>query len=91
MAQRKETAKADEKAVADPAPAEKLNEASGAIAEPEAIEGVDVEHESVDNNPRAGTNSDQNRIDFNDPARRRPNDKDFAGMGIDPAPYGKAK
>lgn len=91
MAQRKETAKADEKAVADPAPAEKLDEASGAIVEPEITGGVVVEHESVDNNPRAGTNSDQNRIDFNDPARRKPNDKDFAGMGIDPAPYGKAK
>lgn len=76
--------------IADPAPAPELDEASGAIVEPEIVQDVDVEHESVDNNPRAGTTAEQNAIDFNDANRRKPNDPDFVGMGLDPTPYGKA-
>ena len=40
---------------ADPDPATELQEASGAIIEPAIIGAVDVTHESVDANPRAGT------------------------------------
>lgn len=31
------------------------------------VPDVDLEHPAVDNDPRAGTTVDQNRIDFNDP------------------------
>lgn len=40
---------------------------SGAIVEPEVLESVDLNHVSVDNNPRSQTNAVQNQIDFNDP------------------------
>lgn len=33
----------------------------------QVVPDVDPEHPAVDNDPRAGTTIDQNRIDFNDP------------------------
>lgn len=45
-------------------------EASGAVIEKSATKLI--EHPSVDNNPRAGTTSDMNRIDFNEPAGLTP-------------------
>ena len=78
-----------ENGTADPAPATTLNEASGAIAEPEALEAVDLTHEAVDANPRAGTSAEQNGIDWNDAKRASPQDKGFAGQGLDLSVYGK--
>lgn len=75
--------------VADPAPASALEDASGAIIEPAITDAVDVAHESVDANPRAGTTATQNGIDWNDPKRVRPDEPDFTGQGIDPAVYGR--
>ena len=40
-------------------------EASGAPHQ--IVPDVDVNHPAVDNDPRAGTSVEQNRIDFNDP------------------------
>jgi hypothetical protein len=34
---------------------------------PRQVTDIDVSHPAVDNDPRAGTTADQNRIDFNDP------------------------
>jgi hypothetical protein len=34
---------------------------------PRQVTDIDVAHPAVDNDPRAGTSVDQNRIDFNDP------------------------
>lgn len=31
------------------------------------VDDVDMSHPAVDNDPRAGTTAEQNRIDFNDP------------------------
>lgn len=76
---------------ANPAPATAADvEASGAIIEPSIKDAIDVDHESVDNNPRAGTSALQNAVDWNDANRRTPADRDFAGQGLDPAPYGTA-
>jgi len=36
---------------------------------PHQVTDIDVDHPAVDNDPRAGTTVDQNRIDFNDPIR----------------------
>ena len=80
----------DPHGVADPAPASGLEDASGAIIEPAIIDAVDVAHESVDGNPRAGTTTTQNSIDWNDPKRMRPDEPDFTGQGVDRAVYGKA-
>lgn len=44
-------------------------DASGAFVEPEIKSRIDVDHPAVDNNPRAGTTVNQNRIDFNDPTK----------------------
>lgn len=53
------------KKAADPKPATTFSP-SGA---PEQTVGdVDPAHPAVDNDPRAGTTADQNRIDFNDPS-----------------------
>lgn len=76
--------------IADPAPATKLDEASGAIIEPEIAQAVDVAHESVDANPREGTTAKQNAADWNDAKRARPDDAEFAGQGLDLSVYGKA-
>ncbi|MCO6386356.1 hypothetical protein [Aliihoeflea sp. 40Bstr573] len=70
-------------------PAQGMDGASGAIIEPAVTQGVDTTHPAIDNNPREGTTVGQNTRDMNDPRRRRPNDRDFAGQGIDPTPYGK--
>ena len=40
-------------------------EASGAPSQ--VVSDVDPSHPAVDNDPRAGTAADQNKIDFNDP------------------------
>lgn len=40
---------------------------SGAIVEPGVTDAIDVSHPAVDNNPRADTTVNQNKIDFNDP------------------------
>jgi hypothetical protein len=34
---------------------------------PRQVTDIEVDHPAVDNDPRAGTTVDQNRIDFNDP------------------------
>lgn len=80
----------DVRGVADPAPAAALEDASGAIIEPAITEAVDVSHESVDANPRAGTTATQNGIDWNDPKRVRPDEPDFTGQGVNRSVYGKA-
>ncbi|MGF7152504.1 hypothetical protein [Novosphingobium gossypii] len=41
--------------------------ASGAIVEPEILEGIDTSHPAVDANPRAEVPKQSNQIDFNDP------------------------
>lgn len=43
--------------------------ASGALVEPKIIADIDTAHPAVDDNPRANTTADQNRIDFNDPTK----------------------
>lgn len=86
-----EIAAAAPNAVADPAPAPALDEASGAIVEPEITTAVDVSHESVDANPRIGTTALQNGIDFNDAKRASPSDPGFAGQGIDRSVYGRVE
>lgn len=35
---------------------------------PDQVTDFDLSHPAVDNDPRAGTTADQNRIDFNNPA-----------------------
>jgi hypothetical protein len=82
-------AKDETKGVADPAPATKMDSASGAIIEPEIKDGVDLSHPAIDSNPRKGTTAEQNARDMNDPYRRKPNDEDYVGQGLDPTPYGK--
>ena len=74
--------------VADPAPAPALEDASGALIEPEVAQAIDITHASVDANPRAGTTAVQNAVDWNDPKRVRPTDPQFAGQGIDRSGYG---
>lgn len=76
-------------APADPAPATDLNDASGAVVEPEILDAVDLTHASADANPREGTTAAQNQIDWNDPSRITPEDPGFAGEGLDLSVYGK--
>jgi hypothetical protein len=59
-----EPAKADESKPANIAPATGFNP-SGA---PDQVTDIDVGHPAVDNDPRAGTTVDQNKIDFNEPS-----------------------
>lgn len=75
-------------AIANPAPATELDSASGAFIEPAIVQGVPVDHPSVDNNPRRGTSAIQNGADFNDPTRRTPDDPKFVGQGLDRSVYG---
>jgi hypothetical protein len=42
-------------------------EGSGAYVEDGMKKAIPVDHPAVDNNPRAGTTVNMNRIDFNDP------------------------
>lgn len=42
--------------------------ASGALIEPAIVAGVDTAHPSVDDNPRADSTADMNRIDLNTPS-----------------------
>ena len=88
---RAETLALDGGAVADPAPASELTEASGAIVEPAIVDAVDVTHEAIDANPRSGTSAVQNAIDLNDAKRANPTDPGFAGQGIDMSVYGTPK
>jgi len=78
-------------APASPAPATDLENPSGAIMEPALARSVDLSHESVDANPRAGTTAVQNATDWNDAKRAKPQDEDFAGQGLDRSVYGKGK
>lgn len=48
------------------APATQIDTAG---APQQIVPDVDMDHPAVDNDPRAGTTADQNRIDFNDPTR----------------------
>ncbi len=75
-------------AITNPAPATKMDAASGAFIEPEILEAIPVDHPAIENNPRAGTSAIQNGGDFNDPRRRHPSDPDFAGQGLDMSVYG---
>ena len=52
------------KSTASPPEAATEFEQSGA---PVQSTKIDLNHPAVDNDPRAGTTADQNRIDFNDP------------------------
>lgn len=63
------TSKASSGAPNDPAdiPPADTFEASGAIIEPAAKDGIDLAEPAVDSNPRAGTTNEMNRADFNDP------------------------
>ena len=45
-------------------PADKIDTAG---APQQIVPDVDMEHPAVDNDPRAGTTTEQNKIDFNDP------------------------
>ena len=74
---------------APPAGAQGMDSASGAIMEPAIRQGVDTGHPAIDGSPREGTDPAQNARHMNDTRRRRPNDRDFVGQGIDPTPYGK--
>lgn len=82
--------KVNTKAPESPAPAQQMDSASGAVIEPEIKDGVDMSHPAIDSNPRKGTTARQNARDMNDPSRRTPNDEDYVGQGLDPAPYGKS-
>ena len=53
--------KADDNGVA---PATTVNPSG---APDQIVPDVDLDHPAVDNDPRANTTADQNRIDFNDP------------------------
>ena len=46
-------------------PADKIDTAG---APQQIVPDVDMEHPAVDNDPRAGTTAEQNKIDFNDPS-----------------------
>ena len=48
----------------DIAPATDIDTAG---APQQIVPNVDMDHPAVDNDPRAGTTAEQNRIDFNDP------------------------
>jgi hypothetical protein len=48
---------------------------------PEQVTAIDVDHPAVDNNPRANTTVDMNRIDFNDP---RKTGAEIAAEGAEP-------
>jgi hypothetical protein len=76
-------------AVANPAPAQTMNNAGGAFVEQEVIDGIPVDHPSIENNPRQGTSGIQNGGDFNDPFGRNPGDDGFTGQGLDLSVYGK--
>lgn len=63
----------DQAAAAKPSSAKTNNAAPATDFAPsgapnQVVEGVDPSHPAVDNDPRAGTTGDQNRIDFNDPS-----------------------
>ena len=45
-------------------PAETIDTAG---APQQIVPDVDMKHPAVDNDPRAGTSAEQNKIDFNDP------------------------
>ena len=80
-------------APADPEPATDPQNPSDAMIEPEiepeVAKAVDLTHESVDANPRAGTTSKQKATDWSDAKRARPQDDDFSGQGLDRSVYGK--
>ncbi|MGZ9812042.1 hypothetical protein ACXN5S_16385 [Pseudoroseicyclus sp. H15] len=78
-------------APADPAAAQSIDGASGAILEEEIAEAVDLAHPAIDSNPRAGTVAAQNARDMNDPANRKPGDEGYVGQGLDASVYGKVK
>lgn len=75
-------------AVTNPAPATEM-QPSGAFVEPEILQAVDVDHPSVENNPRFGTSAVQNGVDWNDPTGRLPDDPEFVGQGVDKSVYGR--
>jgi hypothetical protein len=56
----------DHSAKAEIAPAEAIDTAG---APQQIVPDVDMQHPAVDNDPRANTTEDMNRIDFNDPVR----------------------
>lgn len=59
------------------------------MAKKPANKGVANPAPATDENPRADTTAEQNARDMNDPHRRLPDDEDYVGQGLDPAPYGK--
>ncbi|MDE0878920.1 MAG: hypothetical protein OSB00_09725 [Sphingomonas bacterium] len=59
------TAKTTDRAI-KPDPAETID-TSGAAQQ--IVGDVDMSHPAVDDNPRANTTDEQNRIDFNDPTK----------------------
>lgn len=84
-----ETTSATKELDASGAAAAVVEGASGAITDAATVARIDTEHPSIDGKPREGTTVDQNARHMNDPSRRKPNDRDFVGQGLDPTPYGK--
>ncbi|KKW93875.1 hypothetical protein [Sphingobium chungbukense] len=64
MTTKKTEAEKAAEAQANVSPATEID-ASGAPQQ--IVPDVDLEHPAVDNDPRAGTTVEQNKIDFNDP------------------------
>jgi hypothetical protein len=52
--------------------------ASGAVIEPAIVDRVDMNHPSVDSNPRSNSTPDMNRIDFNEPSALTPQEEAVA-------------
>ena len=58
---------AAENAAEKPANVAPATEIDTSGAPQQVVPDVDLEHPAVDNDPRAGTTVEQNKIDFNDP------------------------
>jgi hypothetical protein len=56
-----------EKPADAPAKIDPATTVDAAGAPQQIVPDVDLSHPAVDDNPRAGTTSEQNKIDFNDP------------------------
>lgn len=87
MTDKKTAAAADVTADANIASATEIDPSG---APHQIVPDVDVNHPAVDNDPRAGTTVEQNRIDFNDPTL--PGAEAVAkNLGLDAKAAGKSK
>ena len=66
----KQTARKTATAAVDASPAANIAPASdfSPSGAPRQVTDIDAAHPAVDNDPRAGTTVEQNKIDFNDPS-----------------------